>query len=988
MADIEEIKRAVRIEDIIEADGYSLTSSGRYRRAQSHDSLVVDTVKQGYHWNSQSEHGDVINWVMTRHGYDFKRAIEELCKRANLPMPTWSGEDMEQRIAARTREDVYQVAAAIMQQWLLNDERAMAYARGRGWTDETIQDAMLGYTGIGTQRLERRQELRNALVLAGHKEDEPVVVALLGYNGDVAAWAKRHGKNLPVKWIEQGYIPGLVGRDALVYPHVHNGRVIYFSSRYLEDLPDRGKSYNLPADLVGERQLYLNHAWRSNADSCVVVEGQADAITLGQWGIASLALVGVAANDRLGQMLAKHKKVFVALDGDQAGRNNLGKVCEAVHPLARVLRWPDMNSEVKDANDLRQYWLSNGMEDADQVAHVQGRMVDALSYLELVAAACGSTPDQSDRDARELEVLKLYIRLDETQQAQYRDRVATALGRKLRDFDRLVKQITGQRVDDDNRPDKIVPVWGGHHDGYLIEYLYDPQDHTAALAYREVQREDGTPGPVCKAKWLDVHANGSFVRYVPEEPYDFVFNESVLFPSDLGEPKSDRELVAIVEQFLRTYYLFDDDTLPRIIAYYVLMTWLYDAFNAVSYLRALGGAGSGKSELMRRIGYVCYRGIKSSGADTPATMFRTVEQFGGTMVIDEYDQEGGGETTNDFVKVLNMGAMRDGAVNRMMEYVDANGDKRMRPGSFSTYCPKLLNGRQDMKDDAIASRCLTFYLMPNTQMELIKANVPLFIDSTFRRRAMAIRNLLVRWRLERWQPEIEVRQEDIDPLISPRMNQVTAPMKAIARIGGDEGVKQDLTLLLREMHAQEVLGRAETLAARVVEALWRIFLYPELHVRFFERAETGALAVLPGSVAEETNKLIDRMNAAGGREDEEEEKQRDGARVHSRKIGFIMRTDLQLRPLSRTRSGIPYAWNETKMVAHAIRYGVDWERVLAHILAKRKREHIPEEVLALAEKMEIAAAIDPMAEDEPEAKTEKTAETVVEKAGPEQEELL
>jgi hypothetical protein len=46
---VEELKSKLTIEQVIEADGYHLEGTGRYRRDSQHDSLVVDLRAQAYH---------------------------------------------------------------------------------------------------------------------------------------------------------------------------------------------------------------------------------------------------------------------------------------------------------------------------------------------------------------------------------------------------------------------------------------------------------------------------------------------------------------------------------------------------------------------------------------------------------------------------------------------------------------------------------------------------------------------------------------------------------------------------------------------------------------------------------------------------------------------------------------------------------------------------------------------------------------------------
>ena len=354
---VERVKQANRIEDVIEESGTPLQRHhGRYLRSSDADqsSLVIDTFRQTYSWNSKSEIScDVIQWVMNRRGLDFKTAVEELARRSRLPEPKWSKETQVARLAARVREECFGMAQRWFQKALWADPAATEYVRGRGWTDETIRESGIGFTGRGTEA--ELKDLRGDLSMNGVELDSPQAVAILGWRGDVKAWGAKWGIELrsQAQWIDWGFIPGLVGKTRIVYPHVVMGRVRQFSSRNIlgAEINSEGrevKAYNLPVVLAGERQLFFNHVYRMNAEECVVVEGQADAITLGQWGLAAAALAGTAWKDHetaLGELRKRHEQIYIGLDGDEAGEQALlGKrndwpLVKIFGPLARVVRW-------------------------------------------------------------------------------------------------------------------------------------------------------------------------------------------------------------------------------------------------------------------------------------------------------------------------------------------------------------------------------------------------------------------------------------------------------------------------------------------------------------------------------------------------------------------------------------------------------------------------------------------------------------------------
>jgi len=925
---VEELKSKLSIEDVVEADGYHLEGTGRYRRTSEHDSLVVDLRAQAYHWNSKSEHGDIFNWVMKRTGADFKGAVEMLCRRANLPDPDWGHQDMQTRITARARQDAFSVAARVFRKWFLADEAALAYARGRGWTDETIEDAQLGFSGRWADLEKLIADMRQELGYEGVKLDAPAAVAVLGWSGDVLAWGQQHGVAVAEKWVQKRRIPGLVGRDMLLYPHLHFGQTVYFSGRGISEKTH----FNIPEALAGPKQLYRNAAWTPEASECVIVEGQACAISLAQWGIPAVALAGISLNDeqmaQLMYQLRKNRTLYLAMDTDEAGeasaRKNLAKIND---PMIRTLSWGDEASREgdKDANDWLQSMITAGLAPEEQIERVRGKIDISDTWVETVCVQAGQmTGAKGDEAIRT--AMALVARMDDVVIAQYRADLAKALGIGIRDFNNILKSIRQTADERDLKTLVEGETLGGVINGWLVEYLYDPASDKARLAYRSPEGEIG------EKPYLDIDG----VRYYPSEPNSLIKQEVVLFPSKLGGIKETRELVAIIEAYIRAVYLWPDNLWPKLVAYYVLLTWIYDAFNALPYLRAVGEAGAGKSEMMRRVGHVCYRMMTASGANTASTFFRTAEIYRGTIFIDEADLHDGGDMANDIIKFLNQGAMKGTPILRMEEGRNRDGDRVLNPQTYNTYCPKLIAMRKEFKDDAVATRSLTMKLIPREPIELKEAGVKLTMNDEMRQHAREIRNLCLRWRLANWEPEIEIDEDDVDLEISSRLNQVTTSLLRLAK--GDDALKSEIQSLLRAYYADIILGRSMTVLAKVVEAVWKIYLYedPEHH---FKDAD-GRGYTHPGNVAKIANELMDRENALDDEEDDAQMPRRKRG-LTSPGTGRYMKNDLGLIPGGRKNTGIAYFFdeNEIRLRGLAKRYGVDVDGIREmHEKALAKRD--------------------------------------------------
>jgi hypothetical protein len=237
------------------------------------------------------------------------------------------GPELRQRLAQRAREDALQIAARVFAKWLSEDPDGLAYAKSRGWSDETLIASKLGFSGRSTAA--QVKEMKGEFDLHGIKHDSPDAVMILGYKGDVTAWAKKNGLD-PHSFKEKS-IQGLMSTPGLVYAHKLNGRISYLSRRQLpgHDGFDREgewiewKSFNPYAALAGEKVPFFNHMHLRCDDHIVIVEGQADAITLGQWGIPAMALAGSAwknISDTIAMLKEKYQAVYFATDTDTAGR--------------------------------------------------------------------------------------------------------------------------------------------------------------------------------------------------------------------------------------------------------------------------------------------------------------------------------------------------------------------------------------------------------------------------------------------------------------------------------------------------------------------------------------------------------------------------------------------------------------------------------------------------------------------------------------------
>src|SRR3984893_7811851 len=229
-------------------------------------------------------------------------------------------------------------------------------------------------------------------------------------------------------------------------------------------------------------------------------------------------------------------------------------------------------------------------------------------------------------------------------------------------------------------------------DGAVIELIYQSEASRTLLALHSAGR------------WtLQPHVDiGSALRLVPFSPNNnLIKNDVVLLPSEPRTYGSEDNLVAEIRGFIHRYVDLSP-TFEKVATYYVLLTWLYDAFNELPYLRLRGDYGSGKTRALLTIGSLCYKGFFASGASTVSPIFHTLDAFRGTLVFDEADFRFSDERA-EIVKILNNGNVRGMPVLRTM----MNRQREFNPQAFQVFGPKVVATRGSYEDRALESRFIT-----------------------------------------------------------------------------------------------------------------------------------------------------------------------------------------------------------------------------------------------------------------------------------------
>ncbi len=337
-------------------------------------------------------------------------------------------------------------------------------------------------------------------------------------------------------------------------------------------------------------------------------------------------------------------------------------------------------------------------------------------------------------------------------------------------------------------------------------------DTLVELVYDATKRETGLVVSRFGGLWnleqqVKIETGETLVPYAATN--NLISNECVLLPSKPAEYGLKDDLLTDIRAFLHLYVdlspLFEE-----IAAHYVLLTWVHDAFGELPYLRLQGEYGTGKTRGLIAIGSLCYKPFFGSGASSTSAIFRTMDSFGGTLVLDEADLPYS-DARADLVKIFNNGTVRGMPVLRTV----INRNKEFNPAAFKVFGPKIIAMRESFQDKALESRFLT----EQTGTRPLRSDIPIQLPTALKTEALELRNRLLHFRL----CEFFNIKSDTSALmegVEPRLNQTALSLLSVV---DDPALRSEIQEALRAQNRDTVSERQESVEAGLVVAVQAAF---------------------------------------------------------------------------------------------------------------------------------------------------------------------
>jgi DNA polymerase I-like protein with 3'-5' exonuclease and polymerase domains len=407
---------------------------------------------------------------------------------------------------------------------------------------------------------------------------------------------------------------------------------------------------------------------------------------------------------------------------------------------------------------------------------------------------------------------------------------ALTTSRTLIDLADRFYRVNEAAFDDDDDQEQVLTTFAVLLDGRIIEETtsgfacYDPISESTTIE-KSVTDEDGkTYRPLINGERAD--KIGLFLASGVEEYHT--------------EEKLDADILKFIEK-----YVDISEQNRAISSKYVRMTYRIDALNEVPYLHATGNSGNGKSRFTQTVGLLCYRPMFTVGI-TAAALFRTVDAFHPTLIIDEFNLNASSEDTEAIIQVLNSGYQRLTRIIRC-----SSKDSNFMPEGFDPFGAKILSGLKSTDSQPFTSRT-----HPVKLEETKRNDIPLQLLPEMMSEAQAIRNKLTLWRLRTFNQPLADRLKTAEKElkerggISKRLIQISVPLYALL----DSAEVKDVFVSQLQTRTTDVIDeRSQSLDGKLVAIIY---------ARIFDEDEDGNLKYVeysPEMVTEQEGKPDERL---------------------------------------------------------------------------------------------------------------------------------
>lgn len=265
------------------------------------------------------------------------------------------------------------------------------------------------------------------------------------------------------------------------------------------------------------------------------------------------------------------------------------------------------------------------------------------------------------------------------------------------------------------------------------------------------------------------------------------------FPPKPLEYGSKEELFKELEAFFNKFAEFPDERHYKILASFVLSTYLKEDFDFAVQLGLVGPHETGKTRVLRLLSLVAHR-AKLLVYSNSAPIYRLIENYNATLLLDEAESL---LNNSNAKQVINSGYKRGLTVPK------ADGPN-FEVSEYSSFGPKAFSTTESTKYPTTESRIIRI------NMRQAEKDLPILIDEDW---AAELRGKLLKFRLDN---SGEYREKEPSlTLDSHRVKEIMFPLLVISE------EDPEIVEFAKELDKEKIRERKETIKAKILEGMGR-----------------------------------------------------------------------------------------------------------------------------------------------------------------------
>jgi len=271
----------------------------------------------------------------------------------------------------------------------------------------------------------------------------------------------------------------------------------------------------------------------------------------------------------------------------------------------------------------------------------------------------------------------------------------------------------------------------------------------------------------------DQKERNTFVQSKPQFPIGKEYwrkDDIKRYIDSKGQPHIDpyTEVYEPIVQILEENIDFHKSTDSKLLAVWIMGTYLLPIFDAYPYILLSGTRGAGKTKVLEVVCRLAFNAEMTSNA-TPSSIFRIIEANQSTILIDEGEMLTSREDSQELRLILNAGYRRNNPVSRTHK-------ETHEVQWFNTYSAKML-AAINTPDPTLLTRCLPITMIRTGNKQ--KGNKRINESTTD---WLFMHDCLYRYALQCIPEVAEIINHDQDiNILQCRQNELWLPLLAIAK---------------------------------------------------------------------------------------------------------------------------------------------------------------------------------------------------------------